>query len=111
VKGLQVTPGDGQCWCHARFGLRAEAASDGLCGRCAGRSPSACLKAHTAERLKAIDAAEADLVKELAWMLVRIENNWTRETSGPGSRFEGKMLETVQAEAVLRRLAEMAGAS
>lgn len=39
-------------------------------------------------------------------MLVRIERNYERETSGPGSRFEGKRLEVVQAEAVIRRVRE-----
>lgn len=39
-------------------------------------------------------------------MLVRIEYNYARETSGPGSRFGGKRLEIVQAEAVLRRIRE-----
>lgn len=44
------------------------------------------------------------LVLEIADMLRRIENNYTREGSGPGSRFEGRLLEDVQAEAVVRRL-------
>ena len=97
--------GDGSCWCHASFGLRAEAANSGLCGKCKDRSPTACLNAHTAERVKALETAKDALIEELSWMLVRIENNWTRETSGPGSRFEGRRLEVVQAEAVLRRIA------
>jgi hypothetical protein len=37
-------------------------------------------------------------------MLARIEVNYEREGSGPGSRFEGRLLEDVQAEAVLRFL-------
>jgi hypothetical protein len=45
-----------------------------------------------------------DLIEELAGMLVRIEANYERETSGPGSRFEGQRLEVVQARAVLRRV-------
>lgn len=52
-------------------------------------------------------AADEQLVEELAWMIVRIENNYQRETSGPGSRFEGQRLETAQVRAVLRRLREM----
>jgi hypothetical protein len=46
------------------------------------------------------------LILELADMLRRIENNYQREGSGPGSRFEGRLLEDVQAEAVVRRLGE-----
>lgn len=37
-------------------------------------------------------------------MLVRIERNYEREGSGPGSRFEGQRLEVVQARAMLRRV-------
>jgi len=44
-----------------------------------------------------------ELIEELAGMLVRIERNYERETSGPRSRFEGQRLEVVQARAVLRR--------
>jgi hypothetical protein len=47
-----------------------------------------------------------ELIEEIAGMLVRIERNYERETSGPGSRFEGKRLEVVQAEAVIRRVRE-----
>jgi len=36
-------------------------------------------------------------------MLCRIERNYEREGSGPGSRFEGRLLEDVQAEVMLRR--------
>ena len=52
--------------------------------------------------------SDDDLVEELAGMLVRIEANYERETSGPGSRFEGQRLEVVQARAVLRRVREAA---
>jgi len=45
-----------------------------------------------------------ELIEELAGMLVRIERNYERETSGPGSRFEGQRLEVVQARSVLRRV-------
>ncbi len=48
-----------------------------------------------------------ELIEELAGMLVRIEANYARETSGPGSRFEGQRLEVVQARAVLRRIREI----
>lgn len=40
-------------------------------------------------------------------MIVRIEANYERETSAPGSRFEGQRLEAVQVRAVLRRLREL----
>jgi len=72
VKGIKTSPGDGLCWCHARFGLRAEAANDGICGKCAGRSASSCLRVHTGERLRALDAAEAES-GEIAQMLARID--------------------------------------
>ncbi len=42
------------------------------------------------------------LTLEIADMLRRIEINYGREGSGPGSRFEGCLLEDVQAEAVMR---------
>lgn len=44
------------------------------------------------------------LALEVADMLQRIERNYELEGSGPGSRFEGRLLEDVQAEAVLRRV-------
>jgi hypothetical protein len=43
---------------------------------------------------------------EVAQLLGRIERNYSREGSGPGSRFEGRLLEDVQAEAALRRFAQ-----
>jgi hypothetical protein len=43
------------------------------------------------------------LVREIADMLARVERNYDREGSGPGSRFEGRLLEDVQAEAVARQ--------
>jgi hypothetical protein len=49
-----------------------------------------------------------ELVEELAGMLERIVANYERETSGPGSRFEGQRLEVVQARAVLRRVRQIA---
>jgi hypothetical protein len=49
---------------------------------------------------------DEELAAEITWMLIRIGDNYARETSGPGSRFEGKMLEAVQAEAVIRRVRE-----
>lgn len=52
--------------------------------------------------------SDDDLIEELAGMLVSIEANYQRETSGPGSRFEGQRLEVVQARAVLRRVREAA---
>jgi hypothetical protein len=52
--------------------------------------------------------SDDDLIEELAGMLERIEANYERETSGPGSRFEGQRLEVVQARAVLRRVRQVA---
>ena len=46
------------------------------------------------------------LVLWISDMLMRIERNYGRETSGPGSRFEGRLLEDVQAEAVVRCIRE-----
>ena len=46
------------------------------------------------------------LTLEIADMLWHIKCNYDRESSGPGSRFEGRLLEDVQAEAVLRRIQE-----
>jgi hypothetical protein len=43
-------------------------------------------------------------VRELADGLRRIEYNYQREGSGPGSRFEGRLLEDVQAEYAVRHL-------
>lgn len=42
------------------------------------------------------------LVRQAADMIAAIERNYDREGSGPGSRFEGRRLEDVQAEAVTR---------
>jgi hypothetical protein len=44
------------------------------------------------------------LVREIGDGLRRIETNYEREGSGPGSRFEGRCLEYVQAEWVIREL-------
>jgi len=44
------------------------------------------------------------LVRDMADMLYRIEVNYEREGSGPGSRFEGRLLEDVQAEAIVRMI-------
>jgi hypothetical protein len=46
---------------------------------------------------------------EVADMIRRIDYNYAREGSGPGSRFEGKLLEDVQAERIMRYLREEAG--
>ena len=43
-------------------------------------------------------------VLEISDMLWRIAGNYDREGSGPGSRFEGKLLEDVQATAIVRML-------
>lgn len=50
--------------------------------------------------------SDDELTEEIAQMLVRIEANYQRETSGPGSRFEGQRLEVAQARAVIRRVRE-----
>jgi hypothetical protein len=42
------------------------------------------------------------LVREVADALARIERNYEAEGSGPGSRFEGRLLEDVQAEMAVR---------
>ena len=44
------------------------------------------------------------LTLELADILRRIEINYEREGSGPGSRFEGRLLEDVQAERIVRAI-------
>jgi hypothetical protein len=44
------------------------------------------------------------LIVEVSDALYRIECNYEREGSGPGSRFEGRILEDVQAEWVVRFL-------
>lgn len=50
--------------------------------------------------------SDDELTEEIAQMLVAIEANYERETSAPGSRFEGQRLEVVQARAVIRRVRE-----
>lgn len=49
---------------------------------------------------------DEDLKKSLAEALWRIEGNYNREGSGPGSRFEGKTLDTAQAEYAIRAVRE-----
>jgi hypothetical protein len=49
------------------------------------------------------------LVREVADMIRRIEYNYDREGSGPGSRFEGRLREDIQAEAVVARLLSRLG--
>jgi hypothetical protein len=50
------------------------------------------------------DTEQAELAQEISDAFWRIEGNYHRETSGPGSRFEGKELTLVQAEWVLNHL-------
>jgi hypothetical protein len=50
--------------------------------------------------------ARDPLEEEIASTLVQIENNYHREGTGYGSRFEGERLEVVQARAVIRRVRE-----
>lgn len=52
-------------------------------------------------------AAEDQLAEELSWAIAAIEANYDREGSGPGSRFEGQRLESVQVRWLLRRLREL----
>ena len=49
--------------------------------------------------------ADPEIV-HVADTLRRIEKNYATEGSGPGSRFEGRLLEDVQAEAVVRMVRE-----
>lgn len=42
------------------------------------------------------------LIRYVADTLHRIEINYAREGSGPSSRFEGRLLEDIQAETVVR---------
>lgn len=44
------------------------------------------------------------LVRQVADILARVARNYGREGSGPGSRFEGRLLEDVQADRVVREL-------
>ena len=44
----------------------------------------------------------SEFVRYIADTLRRIEYNYAREGSGPGTRFEGRLLEDVQAETVIR---------
>lgn len=46
------------------------------------------------------------LVLAVADALARVERNYGREGSGPGSRFEGRLLEDVQAELAVRMARE-----
>jgi hypothetical protein len=46
------------------------------------------------------------LVLEIADGLRRIKNNYYSEGSGPGSRFDGRLLEDVQAEWAVRLVRE-----
>ena len=52
-------------------------------------------------------ASDDQAVAEIADGLIRIGYNYARETSGPGSRFEGQRLEDVQARWVLSRLRQL----
>jgi hypothetical protein len=45
-----------------------------------------------------------DLEREIAHALYAIQCNYEREGAGPGSRFEGEMLEVAQARYVIQRL-------
>lgn len=45
--------------------------------------------------------AEGSLTRQVADMLARIEKNYLNEGSGPGTRFEGMLLEDVLAKAAV----------
>ena len=61
----------------------------------------------TAERARAeLMGVDPALAEDVAQMLVRIEVNYRREGSGPGSRFEDMRLEYVQACAAIRHVRE-----
>jgi hypothetical protein len=49
------------------------------------------------------------LIRTVADTLRRIENNYVREGSGPGSRFEGELLEDVQARTVVAMVRSVDG--
>ena len=49
-------------------------------------------------------AFDDKVIAYLADGIVRIEYNYARETSRPGSRFAGKRLEIVQVEWILKQL-------
>ncbi len=51
----------------------------------------------TAREMPPTKPASDEFEDRMAWALVAIENNYRRETSGWGSRFEGERLEVVQA--------------
>jgi hypothetical protein len=57
-------------------------------------------------RLEPRADADDELAEEIAQMLVRVEGNYQREGSGPGSRFEGQRLEVAQARRVIREIRE-----
>jgi hypothetical protein len=50
------------------------------------------------------------LITQVADILWRIARNYEKEGSGPGSRFEGRLLEDVQAERIVRMLRELPNA-
>lgn len=61
----------------------------------------------TMREIRGGDAGGDDeLAEEIAQMLTRVEANYQREGSGPGSRFEGQRLETAQARRVIREIRE-----
>jgi hypothetical protein len=58
------------------------------------------IAAEQAEKITRLDEMADDLARSL-W---HIEGNYAREGSGPGSRFEGRTLQAVQIEYVLRQI-------
>lgn len=52
---------------------------------------------------------DESLIKDLAEALWRIEGNYNREGSGPGSRFEGKTLDRAMAEYAVKAVREHDG--
>lgn len=56
----------------------------------------------TTHKMPPTKPAADPLEDEIAWMLVKIEENYLSEGTNWGSRFEGERLEVVQARAVIR---------
>lgn len=96
--------------CGQRFPAQ-QTGWNGRCWACLGFTSPESFAAHragqTVARTMPPTKPPADpLEAEIAAGLVGIENNYLRETSGYGSRFEGERLEVVQARWAIRRVRE-----
>ncbi len=65
--------------------------------------------ARHAELCSACPTYDPEAIAELDGVLWRVAGNWQREGSGPGSRFEGQTMETVQVMALLHVLYQPGG--